>query len=342
MTSVVRWLGGLVFSCLFIWLVGAVFVDSAEPRIYDRELDNYVHAPGTVKHRSEGWGNTTFGGHGMVAGQDELAGSGAGIVVVWGDSHVEALQVDDADKACNVYNRLSESSMPQAVAMADSGYGVADYLRLIPLAERLFPNIRAHVIVLSGLDDVMPVPEPDSGATPALADDLMRHKPAWISLKFSEVARDWNLSSFVSIYRSIKSHSAGAGQADKEAFDSVARRGHDVDWLAASWRQILSQARAATSRPIAFMHVPHGPVLRNGEFDYSDVDEFALSLFKDTCAKNNMEFIDLTGDFYLFCKTAKKFPRGFFNSPPGTGHLNANGQRMIAEGLFEYFDKGAQ
>lgn len=89
--------------------------------------------------------------------------------------------------------------------------------------------------------------------------------------------------------------------------------------------------RKCGARLIIFYH-PHTILRKNGTLDF-DTDRDGLSVFKTSCRKNGILFVDLKEDFASLYEKQYKLPYGFINSEVENGHLNQYGHRVIAERL---------
>ena len=106
--SFIVWSAGLLVSFLFTWGVTAVFVDSISVFVWDDLLESYAYKPNTtLTSRSEGWADTVIGKHRFIKGEDAIALSNAPKFIYWGDSQVEALQLQAKKKPMGVFNTLS-------------------------------------------------------------------------------------------------------------------------------------------------------------------------------------------------------------------------------------------
>ncbi len=77
---------------------------------------------------------------------------------------------------------------------------------------------------------------------------------------------------------------------------------------------------------------PTGTILEDGSVSFIK-DEAALSLFSRKCQEYGVSFVDMTEPFAQMYATEHKLPHGFVTGPIGSGHLNADGHRKIAEEL---------
>ena len=83
--------------------------------------------------------------------------------------------------------------------------------------------------------------------------------------------------------------------------------------------------------PILYYH-PHLLVQADGTAR-PQTDPNCLAAYADACAATGVVFVDLTQEFLAAYEEAYILPHGFANTAPGTGHLNEEGCRMIAEKL---------
>ncbi len=137
---IMRWIAAFVVSFAFIWIVGYLFCNSLLYVEFDKTLDKFVNAHGLIyRHRSEGVATTYKGRFGINAIED-IRDTKQEKLVVWGDSFVEAHQVDDPLKIPQrVTQRLVERGLgdkAMAFAVGMSGDSVADYYFDLPKYEK--------------------------------------------------------------------------------------------------------------------------------------------------------------------------------------------------------------
>lgn len=66
-----------------------------------------------------------------------------------------------------------------------------------------------------------------------------------------------------------------------------------------------------------------------------DTDERVREVFSAACDAAGVRFLDLTDRFLAAYEEEHILPHGFANTAPGVGHLNEDGNRMVAEALCE-------
>src|SRR4030042_5507988 len=101
---VIRWVLGGVIAFLLVALISPCFLSSLRVYEWSTELDDHVLKDGYVyKKRDEGWSNTHYGPYGFnsMAG---IVDSSASVVMIWGDSYIEAHQLSDEQKTGHQVN----------------------------------------------------------------------------------------------------------------------------------------------------------------------------------------------------------------------------------------------
>lgn len=109
--------------------------------------------------------------------------------------------------------------------------------------------------------------------------------------------------------------------------------GRYSDCLTGVLTKIGDAARARNVTPVVYYH-PHLNLRPDGSA-VPATNEQCLQTFRDACEASGVLFLDMTEPFLTVYETEHILPHGFSNTPAGTGHLNADGHRMIAEALFE-------
>ncbi len=337
----IRWLLGLAGAVLLTWLAGIWLLDDVPAVILDPDTGRTVKAPGTVYHqRSEGWAVTRVGRLGVNGIEDVTRVAGPKIVI-WGDSFVEALQVDDQDKAAQVLTReLGEAGLDAtAFAVAGGGESPADHFFLLPEYERLVPNVRAHVLVLGGLTDVKPAG--DSQCHSRFLDG-----PPWIergqclpsgaALRLTPVMDRWRLSWAYELYKNLTSHQFRFLPGPITKADEP-QQAPPPEPPIRFWNAMLDLFQAQTDLPLVFVYLPLVPRLEQGRVALDSDPEPLVRAFAQACADHGVGFVDMTEPFIRFYRENGAFVHGFANTPPGSGHLNVQGQRLLAQALLDHF-----
>ncbi|MGE4504600.1 MAG: hypothetical protein AB7D51_04565 [Desulfovibrionaceae bacterium] len=343
--AALRWVLSALCALLAVWAAGAILGNNPGPLAHDDLIGGYAPAPGTtVSWRSEGWGQTRYGRHGLLAGQDDLAESTAPKFILWCDSHVEALQVPNQEKISFVFNALTGGRPYHCIGYGRSGQSVADYCLALQHFEAAFPNVRGHLFLISGMEDVLPAAT--GGDAARLLADPWRIEPGTFSLNARGLAlgrllHAARLTPFYSAYRRLREHAPrllprlAAGPTPEAAPPS---RSGDPEQ---GWRFLLHELAGRTSGFLGFIYCPGAvPAPSGGGLGFSDDQADLARRFGAICAENGVAFIDMTKPFLRLYHERGVLPRGFFNTPPGTGHLNRHGLRAVAEAIRDHFNHG--
>jgi lysophospholipase L1-like esterase len=267
-------------------------------------------------------------------------------IIVWGDSYVEAHQVDDNKKMAQQTTRLLAENRQTnllVVGAGLSGQSVADYLLKIPVYEKQMAPVGAHVIVVGQMEDLFPdqasahfsrfVSSPDMRIIPAAP-----RNPSHLKYLVYEWGVRLKANGALSVLRNFSDgrdlrFAMGPVGGKKSAEPAPPSKEN----MEACFRFLAWQFRQATDRPLVLLYAPTVPQLKENRWDYHDDDGDAAALMERIFRENGWVVIN-TGEQFIRCfETKGELPRGFNNSRPGSGHLNETGHRLVAETLAEYF-----
>ena len=332
------WVGGFFASILVIWAVSFLFADTV--LLYEKCSDTgaWTRLPGGFhRQRSEGWATSHFGQWDVI-GVDDISKIDVPAIAIWGDSHVEAFQVDQKEKMQEVLKGiLSRGGMKgiTAIGIGKSAESVADYYFKIPLYEKRCPRIMAHFIVICDLSDVLP----DQPAERS----IFRSKPEYHlierdkqpdHLKLRTVLRkggfDFVWLALARFGRDMKPRFSLGPR--KPAPQRNAEIAYDPE-TGKAFAFLLQALRRRTEHPLFFVYAPQLPAVVSGQVRFTEQSAPMVTLFADECRRNGIGFVDMTTYFCDYYRTAHGFPRGFPNSRISQGHFNRNGHRLIAEAI---------
>jgi hypothetical protein len=343
-----RWVLGFLLSFIFIWVVSALFGDSSEPYSYDAATKSWVITPGsTIVWRSEGWGRSYFGRFG-IGGIPDASRETRGLVLLWGDSDVEAFQVDDRRKmAQQLTGLLAEHGRKLVCASrAMGGDNLADYILDIPEYEKQLPTIARHIILMNGPDDILPdQPNDTRGVFRTSHGCELLHSPTQYHSHYAKrVTDDLRLYFAMPLLRSLTRDlslrfSPGPVPKAARAADPGSDSCRGECELRQAWDFLTGSIRRATHKNVTIVYVPHVPRIEGNRVVCDDPDGPLVSGFAESCRDAGIDFVNLHEAFVRHYDATGEFPRGFPNSRPGDGHLNAVGHRLIAEALFDYLEK---
>ncbi|MCD4824543.1 MAG: hypothetical protein K8S55_08040 [Phycisphaerae bacterium] len=330
------------------------------PYTFDKKLNRYVIAADTpLDFWKEGHGCTTFGRHGIQGEISAKAATGmsanpaGGLVVFWGDSFVEGLQVMPRQKLHVQFNQIRNgktSPNMRAISIARSGQDLSDYFHLIPRYEKFLPPVACHVVLMK-LDDSMPngktiFPGHEPGST-VFVD--VPYVPQNLPLK--HVLHRWNLSVFYWPLQSLAVELPQIRfrpQKQENVASAAVSSGTAVPVLASTnrrkhWQRLLGMFRRTTNTPILLLLYTPLPTIQKGKIVTEPENRYALDLaeFMEIAHDNGISCVSLLPRFVAFQRQTGRFPTGFFNTRPGFGHINADGHRLIAEATADWIAQSA-
>lgn len=356
---ITKWALGFTASIFITWAVTAVFSSNIVPEEWSPELERNVRASGwTISERNEGWASSSVHDLGLIGVSDP------GIrtkpkVVIWGDSFVDAIQVDDPDKMhLQLSNLLDPKGGVTAVAVGEPWWSFADYVFRIPTYETVLKNTRLHVIHLYSLEDTFPDQYPGARVSLFLSEPelhLEKYDNEWHELeapripsRISDTAYRLRLHFFLH-FRSrlervirldglrfkpgVQRSSGGELSVNKNW-----NRYFDPAWGSAeppleAWRFLLGKLDAATEAPILVIYAPPTPTLAGGSLVLENPEKNLVAHFSAVCRDRGIGFVSLEEPFRRYWMENGRFPNGFSNTRPWEGHYNADGHRLAAEAI---------
>ncbi len=329
------WLIGFCLATLLMIGLSRPFVESIVPWCYEPAIETFVPEAGYVhRFRQEGWANTEFGLYGVPAIADlkEIIGPAT---LIWGDSQVEAFQVDDKDKMAQQLSSLSQGQTV-GVGIGRGGRQLGDYLRMMPMYEQLC-DTELHVIVVPDLRDVYPDIRMEDGqkiftfnAHPTvITQKKFRHVMAVLGLDFAfSSIKSFVGNGFLSSlrFRLGPVPAASSDEAPLPLFDLTAATA------------TASALREATERPVLILYIPTLPKLEPSGLRFEPLPEeiHNVAVLAEACLKTGVAFRDLSSDLVAAWQGTGQFPRGFSNGAPSRGHLNPFGHSIVAKAILRH------
>ncbi|MDQ7834279.1 MAG: hypothetical protein RDU24_02760 [Humidesulfovibrio sp.] len=350
MPSKQHFLLGFLLSCVLAQFMGLTFGNTIPPLVFDADLSEYVYKPGTtLRYHSEGWGTTQVGPHGLK-GQGAFSAKRDLSVVFWGDSFVEALQVDDEEKLDASFNRHAhKAGLPyKSLCVGRFADSIADYYFKIPVYSKALWDKPLHVIVLGTIGDTIP------GEQVACRSIFQRDgnnfafqqrecPPRESSLRLRNFLYEYRLNFLQTLYsrtadnslRLLPSNGTRAAADQQSTLLSTPPGDYDR-----AWDYLLERMAAVTSGRVLFIYSPGVPSVANvngsGIISFNNPETAHVTRFAQRCQLNGIKLIDMTKPFAEHFREHKKFPCGFNNTLPGRGHLNPVGISLIAKELVRH------
>jgi hypothetical protein len=264
----------------------------------------------------------------------------------WGDSYVEALQIDDNLKIPQrITEKLSkcgigESSMAFGVGMG--GDSVADYYGYIPKYEKLIQNIKAHYIIITDFKDTLPIQSSDSSRWDFKAAPfrltLSKCTPKFQSVKkkLDSLGLYFIWEPFKSAISSIKHLQMLPQLLRKKTLTDPGKIEKSDLFRVEAWRFLFEKLKEQTELPLVFVYCPVVPRISYSKIITTDANEEEIRLFIEVAQQKGISVINLKDRFLNFYKTSGALPRGFPNSVPGKGHMNRFGDDLTAEAITDH------
>lgn len=140
------------------------------------------------------------------------------------------------------------------------------------------------------------------------------------------------------LYTILKSQIAAIRVKDR----SVQVNDNIVNIIDYETEQILNDAlsliRSQFGGKLIIMYHPNVLLTENGNLEIINQDTTAM--FEKACSANDIIFVDVSDAFLLAYEENYAVPYGFSNTTIGTGHLNEDGHRIIAEELYKVLKEG--
>ena len=94
----------------------------------------------------------------------------------------------------------------------------------------------------------------------------------------------------------------------------------------------IREATAGHSAKIIIVYHPSGILQPDGSVSFAEPDHYK-DLFAQKCAQSGITFVDMAQPFTALYEQEHKLPHGFITGQIGTGHLNSDGHRVMAQVL---------
>lgn len=328
---IVLWVVGALLGVAAIGITSPLFVRSYAPLEANAVRGVWTLPSGrNYRWRSEGYADTRIGPLGMP-GKRTLGDGGDQVIAValWGDSQAEGVCVRDDEKIFAQAERLAADRSAAKLRLnvfplARSGEQAADWLTQLPRVEREL-SIDVHVLLITELPDLISAPEaplaPPSEADVERANAAIAARlPAFVIQAARRVLTEADDATPRRLRFSI---------GPVAATEPAAANG---DNAATDWPAVMAAIRQASTQPMVILYAPQTPLIIDGRIvaDDRDADQFAEM---QTAAEAVGLIVVDAGQSLRRSAAAGDWPHGFHNGYIGQGHLNAVGNRLVAERL---------
>ncbi len=326
-----RWMIGALVATILVAVTSPLFVRSYLPRQIDSVRDVTILSPNhDYRWRSEGYADTWIGPHGMP-GKQSIAilphAPSRHRVALWGDSQAEGVGVADHLKIFAQCEELAgQASMRlDVLPFARSGDDASRWLWQWPSVEAEF-KIDAHAILIVDLDDLAAATTPFEPEHP---DETQQTLARVLPSMAIHAARNLLTGDDAITPRQLR---FGIGptivEPSKKSIDTVeTHRQSDP-----SWTRVGEAIRRRSRLPVIVIYAPPVPSIMNGRIIEQDADTPDLAPLVDALNSFDIQWVDVRREL---AESARRnhWPRGFHHGQIGVGHLNGQGNRIVAEAI---------
>lgn len=263
-------------------------------------------------------------------------------VLMLGSSHLEGIQVMQHENMAFVLNRMLCGDSLDSLSvynMGRSGHFLNHWITHLGAANAEFPGATAVVIEIDTTDitgimnNDLPVPEqyiPQSSG-PRLMDQISLSTKINTALaKYMPAARKIRMH----VLNDLKLNMGGVWGLANQAKAKAQAADYDPDEYAAFLDKVFAQMHEQFSGPILFAYHPPVKIEMDGSMSCKS-NTFAYRVFAEACERNGIIFLDMSSAFKNAYDKEYIVPYGFANTTMGTGHLNADGHRIMAEEIYK-------
>jgi len=329
----------LGISLVFIWGIGALLLTSPTVCVWDDELGIAIPQFGTQKQeRGENWITATYGPRGLEAIDAWRSFQPGPKWLIFGDSYIEANMVAPEDR---LQAQLTHLGHP-AVGVGISGIGCVEYNHLMIIYNQVIPDVVGNILLIADISDILP----PTGTTQF--SDL---KPSYSFRKIEgnrgKISYRFKMMAFRSLLKKLQAlRTQGLdfkGNHWHRACVPEAVTAGDTSYYEEYWRQMLSALLSnAPNEKLMIVYAPTVPNICGNDVSMANADEAIMHRFSVVCQEFKLTgggIVDLGPQFCEYTIRTQKFPRGFFNTRPGAGHLNRIGHRLAAEAIAEILEQ---
>ncbi len=349
---VIRWLIGLLIGTTLIAVTSPWFTRSYLPLVVDPVRQTWVLSPGSeYRWRSEGYANTKIGPLGLpgklsssgpdwnLINRPPLPADGRSPVLriaMWGDSQVEGVCLDDSDKLFAITERLC-GGVVEVFPLARSGQDAADWVTQMPAVERAL-QIDLHVMVLADLEDALaaeqaPLAPPSESDVAAANAAIAARFPAFVIQAARNLLTDSDGVSPRRLRFGLGPVGTGVGSASNATvINGVVEIGgpSPVTKPQSAWNAAVSSMKRATAKPIWLVDAPVSPQVVDGRVQTRTLQAPDFIAMQEAVTQHGVRLLSARERFREEASFGR-WPHGFQNGRIGSGHLNAHGNRLIAE-----------
>lgn len=334
--------GWLVVFFIVLEIFIRLFVFNSPSRVIDPAWGKVPSPNSCYRRGTEGFGITCYSTNGEI----ETPYHDGVPVVVLGDSYTEATQVDNSEK----YVSLTESYLRERGLNVDlhnlgnSGLHTADYVYLAPLITKTFsPEVVVLQVNAKDFSESLDIDgsnyfEQQNGElalshSDSTPDDVTLENIARSSSLLTYIIFRWSeISPKIVFDSSVSAKFSDAGALN--GFGNPAAENISAEQIIL---QLNAIKRAYSASRIVILFIPNVPVVSDSGLSWTNPsDDYFLSTFKSI---DGITVAYPINGFRALYEEEKILPRGFFNTTPNKGHINAYGHELVAKSLADKLEE---
>ncbi len=196
-------------------------------------------------------------------------------------------------------------------------------------------SVDVHLILVVDLADLLtaplaPIPRPADNAVTRRRSTISARLPAFVI----QGARNLLTESDGSTARKLR---FAIGPIESETVDPATDGPATVN----DWSSVVTAIRRSTDRPVVLLYAPVLPQIVAGTVISEDSGDSEFEAMRLAAEAAGLIVVDLRRPL-LDSMLMGKWPHGFHNGFIGSGHLNANGNHVVARGLVEVIRRASQ
>ena len=312
-----------------------------------------IYRPGSyISNMKEGIGFRVADQNGYLNKSSALSDKA---IIVYGKSHTNALEVPDGKRYVSLLNeKMSSGDMVKVYSVARGGNSFADMICGFHALVEEFDNASSIIMEITEVGDLQDIENALVQRTYTDADTvpyLEKHQS--IPRKGLSFVKEY-LPLFAAILNKVdvnkllpQSTLMNAGDIvqkwipnidnsnQKDNHNEFVRQERTVEQPVLE--QAMSLIRSQYEGRIIIFYHPEISIVSADELCVYRMDNY--DELKMACEHHDIYFCDMSDVFRKSYQNDHCVPYGFWNTRMGTGHLNAEGHKMIADTLYENFFK---
>jgi len=259
-------------------------------------------------------------------------------VILMGSSHMEALQLMQADNCANILAALSGKKVYNAAIRGHDFTNCAGHFENALKKYRPSKFAVIETMIINFSDEEL--------------NQILQHKVASKNKTFSQeniradglrgfyakYLREFIHKNFFPIFSMIVGRVKNLFPCENVNINSVKPVSSNNPVLLSKVLKRMSETVKNFGAKLIIAYHPLVELENDGSLKILG-DDKAVKVFAEACKENGIYFIDMSERFLSEYKKNYTVPNGFFNTSIASGHMNKYGHRMLAEEIYKLMQK---